>query len=54
MPPHVPQAPRKEPTTDVRNSVGNVLRNGDTVTVVRGIRLVDGDHDIDCRIPGIG
>ncbi len=58
--------------TDVRDSVGNVLKDGDTVTVikdlkvkgsssvvkvgtkVRGIRLVDGDHDIDCKIPSIG
>ena len=57
---------------DVRDSVGNPLADGDTVTVikdlkvkgtsttvkvgtkVRGIRLVDGDHDIDCKIPGIG
>ena len=57
---------------EVRDSVGNVLRDGDTVTVikdlkvkgssavvkvgtkVKGIRLVEGDHDIDCRIPGIG
>jgi len=23
-------------------------------TKVKNIRLVDGDHDIDCRIPGIG
>lgn len=23
-------------------------------TKVKGIRLVDGDHDIDCRIEGIG
>lgn len=23
-------------------------------TKVRGIRLVEGDHDIDCKIPGIG
>lgn len=56
----------------VRDSVGNVLQDGDTVTVikdlkikgtslvvkvgtkVRGIRLVDGDHDIDCKISGIG
>ena len=55
-----------------RDSVGNVLRDGDSVTVimdlkvkgssqvvkvgtkVRGIRLVDGDHDIDCKVPGIG
>lgn len=58
--------------TDVRDSVGNLLADGDTVTVikdlklkgtssvikvgtkVRGIRIVEGDHDIDCRIPGIG
>lgn len=57
---------------DIRDSVGNVLSDGDTVTVVkdlkvkgtssvvkigtkvRGIRLVDGDHDIDCKVPGIG
>lgn len=56
----------------VRDSVGNPLADGDSVTVikdlklkgssdvikvgtkVRGIRLVDGDHDIDCKIPGIG
>lgn len=56
----------------VRDSVGAVLADGDTVTVikdlklkgssgvikigtkVRGIRLVEGDHDIDCKIPGIG
>ena len=23
-------------------------------TKVRGIRLVDGDHDIDCKVPGVG
>jgi protein PhnA len=23
-------------------------------TKVRGIRLVDGDHDIDCKVDGIG
>ncbi|KIC29332.1 MULTISPECIES: zinc ribbon domain-containing protein YjdM [unclassified Leisingera] len=57
---------------EVRDSVGNVLQDGDTVTVikdlklkgtssvikvgtkVRGIRLVDGDHDIDCKVPGVG
>jgi protein PhnA len=56
----------------VRDSVGNELHDGDSVVVikdlkvkgsssvvkvgtkVRGIRLVDGDHDIDCRIEGIG
>lgn len=56
----------------VRDAVGNILSDGDTVTVirdlkvkgssqvvkvgtkVRGIRLVGGDHDIDCKVPGIG
>lgn len=23
-------------------------------TKVRGIRLVEGDHDIDCKVPGVG
>ncbi len=23
-------------------------------TKVKGIQLVDGDHDIDCKIPGVG
>ena len=56
----------------VRDAVGNVLRDGDAVTVikdlkvkgsssvvkvgtkVKNIRLVEGDHDIDCRIDGVG
>ncbi len=56
----------------VRDSNGNVLADGDSVTVikdlkvkgsssvvkvgtkVKNIRLVDGDHDIDCKIDGIG
>jgi protein PhnA len=56
----------------VRDAAGNELADGDTVTVikdlkikgsssvvkvgtkVKNIRLVDGDHDIDCRIDGIG
>lgn len=55
-----------------RDAVGNVLADGDSVTVikdlkvkgagaplkagtkVRNIRLVDEDHDIDCRIEGFG
>ncbi|WP_158964518.1 zinc ribbon domain-containing protein YjdM [Chachezhania sediminis] len=65
-------APADDDGAVVRDSVGNVLKDGDTVTVikdlkvkgsssvikvgtkVRGIRLVDGDHDIDCKVPGIG
>ncbi|MCX7155834.1 MAG: zinc ribbon domain-containing protein YjdM [Rhodocyclales bacterium] len=56
----------------VKDSNGNVLQDGDTVTVikdlkikgsssvvkvgtkVKNIRLVEGDHDIDCKIDGIG
>lgn len=56
----------------VKDSVGNTLQDGDSVTVikdlkvkgtslvvkvgtkVRNIRLCDGDHDIDCKIDGIG
>ncbi len=56
----------------VKDANGNVLSNGDTVTVikdlklkgsslvvkigtrVKNIRLVEGDHDIDCKIDGIG
>ena len=63
-------------TTDhkrvVRDAYGNVLQDGDAVTVtkdlkikcsssvvkvgtrVKSIRLVEGDHDIDCKIDGIG
>lgn len=56
----------------VKDSVGNVLQDGDSVVVikdlkvkgsptglkagtkVKNIRLVDSDHNIDCRIEGIG
>ena len=56
----------------VRDAHGNELNDGDSVTVikdlkvkgsssvvkvgtkVKNIRLVDGDHDIDCKIDGIG
>ena len=65
-------ADAQEEARVVRDAVGNVLQDGDTVTVikdlkvkgsssvvkvgtkVRNIRLVEGDHDIDCRIEGIG
>lgn len=56
----------------VKDSNGNVLNDGDTITVikdlkvkgtslvvkigtkVKNIRLIDGDHDIDCKIDGFG
>jgi protein PhnA len=67
-------APAEEPEHKrvFRDANGNELHDGDTVTVikdlkvkgtsavvkvgtkVKGIRLVDGDHDIDCKIEGIG
>lgn len=61
-----------EATKVIRDGVGNILQDGDTVTVikdlkvkgsslvvkvgtrVKNIKLVDGDHDIDCKIDGIG
>jgi protein PhnA len=55
-----------------RDASGNILQDGDSVTVikdlklkggggvvkqgtkVKNIRLVEGDHDIDCKIEGFG
>ena len=65
-------APTESSESTTRDSVGNVLADGDDVVVVKtmkikgassalkagtkvkNIRLVDGDHDIDCKIPGFG
>lgn len=56
----------------VKDANGNLLQDGDTVTVikdlkvkgsslvikvgtkVKSIRLVEGDHNIDCKIDGVG
>jgi len=66
-----------EPASDadqliVKDANGNLLADGDSVTVVKdlkvkgsssmlkigtkvkGIRLVEGDHNIDCKIEGFG
>ncbi len=66
------EASAKSDELVVKDANGNVLHDGDTVTVikdlkvkgsslvvkvgtkVKNIRLVDGDHDIDCKIDGIG
>jgi len=66
------QAQSDQDDDSVRDANGNILHSGDTVTVikdlkvkgsslvvkggtkVKNIRLVDGDHDIDCKIDGIG
>ncbi|MCL4149196.1 UNVERIFIED_CONTAM: hypothetical protein GTU68_067467 [Idotea baltica] len=65
-------APADEDDATIKDSVGNLLSDGDSVTVikdlkvkgsssvvkigtkVKNIRLVEGDHDIDCKIDGIG
>ena len=62
----------EDDTAQIRDANGNPLQDGDTVTVikdlkvkgsslvvkvgtkVKNIRLVEGDHDIDCKIDGIG
>ena len=56
----------------VRDANGNILADGDTVTLIKdlkvkgsslvikvgtkakNIKLVEGDHDIDCKIDGVG
>lgn len=61
-----------ETTRVWRDANGNALQDGDTVTVVKdlkvkgsssvlkvgtkvkNIRLIEGDHDIDCKIDGFG
>ncbi|MRG86093.1 zinc ribbon domain-containing protein YjdM [Salinibacillus xinjiangensis] len=63
---------QEDSETVYKDSNGNVLQDGDTVTVikdlkvkgtssvvkrgtkVKNIRLIDGDHDIDCKIDGLG
>ncbi len=65
-------APAEESARVYRDAAGNLLQDGDTVSVikdlklkggggvvkmgtkVKNIRLVDSDHDIDCKIDGFG
>ncbi|AVT57742.1 MULTISPECIES: zinc ribbon domain-containing protein YjdM [Pectobacterium] len=65
-------APAQDDGLVVKDANGNLLADGDTVTVikdlkvkgsstplkigtrVKGIRLVEGDHNIDCKIDGFG
>ncbi|MEI7192859.1 zinc ribbon domain-containing protein YjdM [Pectobacterium brasiliense] len=65
-------APAQDDALVVKDANGNLLADGDTVTVikdlkvkgsstplkigtrVKGIRLVEGDHNIDCKIDGFG
>lgn len=66
------EAENSEDAKVVKDANGNVLNDGDSVTVikdlkvkgsssvlkigtkVKNIRLIDGDHDIDCKIDGFG
>jgi len=66
------EAEYNEDARIIKDANGNVLADGDAVTVikdlkvkgsstvlkigtkVKNIRLVDGDHDIDCKIDGFG
>lgn len=71
----IPEALKNEEQDDqkiVRDAVGNILNDGDSVTVIkdlkvkgssavvkvgtkaRNIKLVEGDHDIDCKVDGLG
>lgn len=67
------EQPAEDDEADVtRDANGNILKSGDTVTLIKdlklkgsttvvkvgtkakNIRIVEGDHDIDCKIEGIG
>lgn len=66
------QTENSEDNKIIKDANGNVLNDGDSVTVikdlkvkgsslvvkigtkVKNIRLIDGDHDIDCKIDGFG
>lgn len=66
------EAENNEDVKVFKDANGNVLSDGDTVTIikdlkvkgsstplkqgtkVKNIRLVDGDHDIECKIDGFG
>lgn len=72
----VPEMDTKEVETEsvkkYRDAYGNILNDGDDVTVIKdlkvkgsssvikigtkatNIKLVEGDHDIDCRVDGFG
>jgi protein PhnA len=66
-----PKAEEPEAARVVKDAHGNVLVDGDSISVIkdlklggsqvlkagskaRNIRIVDGDHEIDCKIDGIG
>jgi protein PhnA len=71
-PKNTAQSESPEQQNEIRDAVGNLLADGDSVTVVKdlkvkgsslvikvgtkvkNIRLIEGDHDIDCKIDGIG
>ncbi|GCD09692.1 zinc ribbon domain-containing protein YjdM [Clostridium tagluense] len=66
------ESENSEDTKIIKDANGNVLKDGDSVTIikdlkvkgsssaikigtkVKNIRLVNGDHNIDCKIDGFG
>ncbi|TAG30561.1 MAG: alkylphosphonate utilization protein [Verrucomicrobia bacterium] len=65
-----PREAAPEEARTVKDAVGNILANGDSIVLIKdlklrgssqvlkqgtkakNIRLVDGDHEIDCRVDG--
>jgi protein PhnA len=70
--PKTPSSDDEAGALRVKDSNGNILSDGDSVTVIKdlkvkgssktlkagtkikGIRLVEGDHDVDCKVDGMG
>ena len=46
-------AARQGDTVEVRDAVGNLLADGDQVTLIKSIRLTGDPQEIDCRYAGI-
>lgn len=65
-------SPEQQETNTIKDAHGNVLHDGDTVTVIKDLkvkgsslvikvgtkakilRIVTGDHDLDCKVDGMG
>ena len=45
--------PNDEEAVEVRDAAGNLLADGDQVTLIKSIRLTGDSQEIDCRYEGI-